>query len=110
MRSALDGDRIAVGHESEVGTERSPKTGQGVLGRVPGPPLDPADLALMDPRGLGELSLADPLGLAEHHQFASEPETMMEAFQLRDGVRALGLGLGLDLAHEVFERCPGHGS
>jgi hypothetical protein len=99
----LDGDGFALGDVSEPDSKRVAEIGERVLGGVAHPALDLADLALVDAGLRLELFLTHPSVGAKHRDLTAKLVAMLQALELRDSLGPLGLGLDLEILHEVGE-------
>lgn len=89
--------------EMEVKLERIGELGESRHRRVRVTVLDLADLRLADHRQLRQPLLREPVRFARGAQLAGELEPSAKVVEMRNAVRALSLGLLLDLLDECVE-------
>lgn len=91
------------GNELHVDAKRLRECTQRRGRRVRLPPLDAADLGLVDARDLGELRLRQTLLMTALDELSRQRVVEAQSLELGNRGRTLGLGLGYQLIEEVVK-------
>src|SRR5450432_3525872 len=95
---------MSTDHELDLTTQRSGERLQGPVGRIRLAALERRDLALIEPRLLGQLLLRPASLLACLGEPASQPVAFSEVLQLRDEIGELGRHDAVPLCLSVWDK------